>query len=412
MSDVKMIKSQKIDLRKFKLADYNPRDIADENKEALSGSLEKLGMLQDLCVNKRTGNIFGGNQRARILLEKGVFSVQAKVVDWPLEKEKAANLALNNPSSQGFFTDLGPILKDVQTELPDFYTDLGLDALEFLSDMDGDLEDEEEDDSEPLDEVSDQLPGVAAFKDDIVFPSELPYGMPEFLPNMLGDLPAEIRPWVGPRGNDPEYDGWWWFNWRADSTRGADHSKFVMGFYIDDFKFAQFAATPAKSTARLVNLGIKIAIAPNFSMLEGQPLAVAIYQVYKARWVARYFQEAGIQVIPDVYPNRAYPNGKTGLPLQWIGLPKNAPMFSVQTQSWTGSTDDIASAIDEIDERFSPGRFVLYGNTGKGEEIIDALTGVDADRVVLVAARSQAKYDAGVMPNRDNKKFRNKEVRR
>lgn len=77
-------------------APYNPRVPVPEQMEALERSFDEFGMLEFLVVNKRTRNtVVGGNMRLKLLRKRKVARTRVVLVDWPLAKEKAANLALN-----------------------------------------------------------------------------------------------------------------------------------------------------------------------------------------------------------------------------------------------------------------------------------------------------------------------------
>lgn len=90
--------------RTVKLADmhpapYNPRfdlqpgDIAYDN---LKKSVIKNGLLQPLVYNPVTGNIVGGNQRYKILLDMGAEEVICACMEYAsIEDEMAAAIALN-----------------------------------------------------------------------------------------------------------------------------------------------------------------------------------------------------------------------------------------------------------------------------------------------------------------------------
>lgn len=52
-------------------------------------------MVEPLIWNERTGNLVGGHQRFKVLLDRGDKEVDVSVVNLSLEKEKALNLALN-----------------------------------------------------------------------------------------------------------------------------------------------------------------------------------------------------------------------------------------------------------------------------------------------------------------------------
>jgi hypothetical protein len=88
---------KKIKLSEIKGAEYNPRKISNEALGRLTKSLAELGDLQPITVNVRTGNtIIGGHQRFKIYQAMGREEIDVWLVDLSEEKEKAANLALNN----------------------------------------------------------------------------------------------------------------------------------------------------------------------------------------------------------------------------------------------------------------------------------------------------------------------------
>ncbi len=89
---------QKIEINKINPAVYNPRvDLKPDDPEykKLKNSIDTFGYVEPLVWNKKTGNLVGGHQRLKILIEQGFTEVEVSVVDLPLEKEKALNLALN-----------------------------------------------------------------------------------------------------------------------------------------------------------------------------------------------------------------------------------------------------------------------------------------------------------------------------
>jgi hypothetical protein len=85
-------------------APYNPRQITDEAKGKLREAIRRVGLVQPIVWNSRTGNIVGGHQRISQIdaLEgnrKYVLTVAAIDVDDVREKE--LNILLNNPETQG-----------------------------------------------------------------------------------------------------------------------------------------------------------------------------------------------------------------------------------------------------------------------------------------------------------------------
>lgn len=86
-------------------AAYNPRRISPEAMDKLRASLREFGPAEPVVVNLRTGNLVGGHQRVEAARLEGWETLPVTVVDLPLAREMALNVALNNPGLQGEFVD-------------------------------------------------------------------------------------------------------------------------------------------------------------------------------------------------------------------------------------------------------------------------------------------------------------------
>lgn len=118
-------------LADLKSADYNPRKISRKALEGLQASLKEYGVVQPIVYNKRTKTVVGGHQRILALKNMGEKEAPVVVVDLPEEKEKALNVALNNPNIEGQFTDsLDGLLADIQKQTPELFRSLQLEPLE------------------------------------------------------------------------------------------------------------------------------------------------------------------------------------------------------------------------------------------------------------------------------------------
>lgn len=92
-----------IAIGKINAAPYNPRvDLrpGDAEYEKLRRSIGEFGLVEPLVWNRRTGNLVGGHQRFKVLLEEGITHAEVSVVDLPPERERALNLALNRISGE------------------------------------------------------------------------------------------------------------------------------------------------------------------------------------------------------------------------------------------------------------------------------------------------------------------------
>jgi ParB-like chromosome segregation protein Spo0J len=75
---------RKIPIEKLNPAAYNPRkDLqpGDPEYEKLKRSIQEFGYVEPIVWNKRTGNIVGGHQRYKVLLDMGMSEVDCVVVD-------------------------------------------------------------------------------------------------------------------------------------------------------------------------------------------------------------------------------------------------------------------------------------------------------------------------------------------
>lgn len=117
----------------------NPRKISDESAAGLRASIKRFGDLAGIVFNKRTGELVAGHQRLeQIRAEYGDLPIElidqatgthgirvseseffaVRVVEWSPAKQRAANVAANNPKIQGTFTgDLSTYLLSVEAEL-------------------------------------------------------------------------------------------------------------------------------------------------------------------------------------------------------------------------------------------------------------------------------------------------------
>ena len=92
-----------VSIRKIRPAEYNPRkDLKPEDAEyqKLKKSIDKFDCVETLVWNKRSGNLVGGHQRLKILIDRGDKEVLCSIVDLCLEDEMALNVALNKISGE------------------------------------------------------------------------------------------------------------------------------------------------------------------------------------------------------------------------------------------------------------------------------------------------------------------------
>ncbi|MGG1340127.1 ParB N-terminal domain-containing protein [Bacillus toyonensis] len=133
---------RKIQIEQINPAPYNPRiDLqpGDAEYERLKQSIEKFGYVQPLVWNERTGNLVGGHQRFKILVnEKKLIEVDVSVVDLDDEEEKTLNITLNKVEGDWDEYKLEQLLNDLHKIGADLtLTGFNEDELQGLLQIDG-----------------------------------------------------------------------------------------------------------------------------------------------------------------------------------------------------------------------------------------------------------------------------------
>tara|TARA_Y100001937_G_scaffold125135_1_gene191288 strand:+ start:460 stop:1050 length:591 start_codon:yes stop_codon:yes gene_type:complete len=94
-----------VDYKTFDLifAEYNPRELTEDQHQDLKDSISRFGFVDPLIVNTnkdRKNILVGGHQRLKIAKELGYKKVPCVEVDLTPEKEKELNVRLNKNTGQ------------------------------------------------------------------------------------------------------------------------------------------------------------------------------------------------------------------------------------------------------------------------------------------------------------------------
>lgn len=126
-------------------ADYNPRkDLkpGDREYDKLVRSIEEFGYVEPIVWNRTTGNIIGGHQRLKVLIDKGYTEVEVVELELDEQEEKILNVALNKISGRWDNEKLIAVLEELkekeEMELTGF-EDWELEALQVTYDHIEDL---------------------------------------------------------------------------------------------------------------------------------------------------------------------------------------------------------------------------------------------------------------------------------
>jgi len=107
---------KKVSVSELQTAAYNPRkDLqpGDPEYQKLKESINKFGCVEPIVWNERTGNVVGGHQRLKVLIDQGAEEVEVSVVDLDPIEEKALNVALNKISGSWDMDKLADIMQEL-----------------------------------------------------------------------------------------------------------------------------------------------------------------------------------------------------------------------------------------------------------------------------------------------------------
>jgi hypothetical protein len=183
---------------------------------------------------------------------------------------------------------------------------------------------ENEDGWKPPTEVKDMF----ELREVSTFPSSNRWGIPDLRPDMLCEtFPTKV--FGGDRLSMPktkeECDQYLFI---CGNTTSYKPEGGYLGFYVFDTKFEKVwddALTYLEDLHRLKWAGV---LSPDFSTWDDDPPAVRIWQIYRSRWVARFWQEVGHKVIPSIqtYP-KWFDLGPGG------GIPVGTKVVSLQCRT-------------------------------------------------------------------------------
>lgn len=164
-----------------------------------------------------------------------------------------------------------------------------------------------------------------------------PLGIPSLLPSLL------VRSWE-------ETDSL--FVWNT----GPIPSGKTACFWVDDFRFESCWTKPTLVLHKLKEAGIRSCVEPDYSLYPEDPLVLRQHNLYKARWVARYWQEWGIPVIPNL-------SWGTLDDLSWSldGIPSPCPLLACECRPRFRKVDELISALTICIRRLRPRKVLLYG---------------------------------------------------
>ena len=197
-------------------------------------------------------------------------------------------------------------------------------------------------DSDPDDDAPDSPEKMSLYfrmLGDFVYPSNNEFDIPTLLTdNMPVHLELPLNPW----GAEARY------------KKGIT----TYHFYVDDYRFEQLFKDPIK----LLESGCKAIVEPNCSIHDQTPMAYAIWQTYRKRYLCRYLQECGLQIWVDLNVSPHFEE------VNALGVPQGYNAFCTRGVSgWLPTTERHWQMAQRISGLEKPNMFVYGGGDDVAE---------------------------------------------
>ena len=322
-------------------------------------SFRELGAGRSILLDKNNRIIAGnksqqaaiatGITKVRIVDTEGDEIVAVRRRDVDLDSKLGRELAFADNATQQVS------LAWDETELQQAAQDYGLDIADFGFDIEdlpqvtfptGDdvhtnssnSDNEESDNDEEEDETDpEKIDLYFKMLGDYVYPSNNEFDIPTLL---MDNMPVHLELPLNPWGAEARY------------KKGIT----TYHFYVDDYRFEQLFKDPIK----LLESGCKAIVEPNCSIHDQTPMAHAIWQTYRKRYLCRYLQECGMQIWVDLNVSPHFEE------VNALGVPEGYNAFCTRgVTGWLNTTErhwEMAKRISGLDK---PNMFVYGG----GEEI-------------------------------------------
>ena len=126
-------------------------------------------------------------------------------------------------------------------------------------------------------------------------------------------------------------------------------------FFLHDYQFERVWNYPDRYTEILSKFAF--VLSPDFSPYSDSPRAIQIYNVYRNRWCARYWQEYGIKVIPTI----TWANDDS-LSYCLNGVPKHSTIaISTMGEGRWAKWQSLRRNWNRIMDTLEPDEVLLYG---------------------------------------------------
>ena len=326
----------------------NWRKHPKSQSEALKGILGEIGFAGAVLARETPDGLMliDGHLRKESVLPNQ--QVPVLVLD-VTEAEADKILATFDPLAAMATTDaeaLETLLKDIQTQSGSV-AKMMAELKESSRRLDTPLYDEDGEGDPEL-----QTESILEYSEAAMFSSSNEWGIPDLREDMLSDqIPDRV--------------------WNARSTEDASKTIYahasggmtkenckggVLCFYVEDYKFDSLWNDAVRMLAKLIQFEWGSVVEPDFSITGTLPKILRLHAIYRTRWISRYWQEAGVKVIPTI---------KFGLEsdgdIFYSGIPKGAHVVSCQSRTSAGGKKYFVEGLTRALIALKPKNVLVYG---------------------------------------------------
>lgn len=315
------------DLKPYKLnAKEHPQSQIDKIKK----SIQDFGFNDPIAIDE-AGGVIEGHGRLQAMKEMGAEYIDAIRLSHLTEEQKKAYILVHNKLTleTGFDEELLRIELEGITEI---------NMADFGFDMPDELEPPVSPDyKSATQEMKENILNLAVAQ----FAGVGKYDTPQILPTYT--MP-EVKEWIG-------------FNYVLSDKNPEGKG---VHFFIDDYQFERVWNNPQAYIEKLQKYAA--VMAPDFSPYGDMPLATQIFNHYRKHWVARFWQDNAITVIPtirsstdprslDFYLDGEPIGGAVAISSMWV-KESDKEIYNAAKAEW-----------DAMVETLRPSKILVYGKT-------------------------------------------------
>lgn len=209
-----------------------------------------------------------------------------------------------------------------------------------------------------------ESPIETTLAEDTIFTSDNVWGLPTWITDKLATpdmVPDKTYSRVPESVSDKSY---YCFSARPFPLRDElQTSGGVLGFFCEDYRFDGCYSNAAEFTSWILEEDWSCVLAPDFSTYADWPFSMQLWNLYRSRWAARYWQSLDVYVMP-ILQSVIFDDGRETIDVALETMPHPCPVFAVQCRTLKQQGGDfksfgrwLASCIKELKAE----RVVIYG---------------------------------------------------